>query len=245
MTISYARNTGKQDDATSELERTQGELPLFAELDGEPRRVTRNSLLLEPSARATAFLRISEGWAIRYCLLVDGRRQILSILLPGDIVGLEALVMRPVVYSVQATTEVAYQTVDAQQVFSLISRDPQRCRELLQMLWSERAALDKWLTCVGAYNAEQRIAFLFINLYERLKALRLMVGNSFTIGLTQQQMADALGLNLIHFNRVLARLKTKALLTTFDREIVLHDFAGLRSLLPLQLPTHSQPNHVP
>jgi CRP-like cAMP-binding protein len=218
---------------------------LFAELCSDPRRATRNSILLEPTARATALLRISEGWAIRYCLLADGRRQILSILLPGDFVGLEALVMRPMAYSVQATTEVAYQIMDAQQVFGLISQDPQRCREILQVLWSERTALDDWLTCVAACNAEQRIAFLFIDLYERLTALRLMMGNSFAIGLTQQQMADALGLNLIHFNRVLRRLKTKALLTISDREIVLHDLAGLRSLLPLQPRTHSQPNRVP
>jgi CRP-like cAMP-binding protein len=191
-------------------------------------------------------LRISEGWAIRYCLLADGRRQILSILLPGDVVGLEALVKRPMAYSVQATTAVAYRTVDAQRVFNLISHDPQCCAEILQTLWSERTALDEWLTCLGACNAEQRIAFLFINLYERLRALRLMMGNSFTIGLTQQQMADSLGLNLIHFNRVLRRLKAKALLTASDREIVLHDFAGLRGLLPLQpRRIYSQPNHAP
>lgn len=203
-------------------------------LGGEPCRAPRNGILLEANVRATALLRISEGWAIRYRLLPNGRRQILNILLPGDVLGLEALAMHPVTYSVQATTEVGYRIWDAQRVLDLISQSSRHPLEIIQMLLRERRVLDEWLTYIGACNAEQRVTFLFINLYERLRVLRLTRGNSFTIGLTQQQMADSLGLNLTHFHRVLGRLHARRFLTTSDHKVVLNDVARLRSLTALQ-----------
>jgi CRP-like cAMP-binding protein len=183
----------------------------------------------EPVALATIF----SGWALRHRLLPDGRRQVLDVLLPGDTVGLEALLGAVPRYSVQAATDLAYCVLDASAANEMVAALPWFRRRVLEIAAQQRQAADDWTTVIGSCDAEERTAFLLLELHERLVRRNMAADATFPLHLTQQQMADLIGLNVIHFHRVLRRLRSRGLITVLEHRVVLHDMAALRSLTPL------------
>ncbi|MBO0718333.1 MAG: winged helix-turn-helix domain-containing protein, partial [Rhizobiales bacterium] len=71
----------------------------------------------------------------------------------------------------------------------------------------EESIVDGNLTSAGRRTAAERVAALMVALYKRSKALGLVAGETFAFPLTQQHIADALGLSLVHTNKTLARLR--------------------------------------
>jgi CRP-like cAMP-binding protein len=107
-------------------------------------------------------------------------------------------------------------------------------KRLLWLMQRERRFLDLKLTTIGQCSAEERIATALLHLYERLQQIGLVRDDTFTLPLTQQHLADVLGLHVIHINRVLRRLRQKRLITTIGRDIRLNDMVSLREMVPLR-----------
>jgi CRP-like cAMP-binding protein len=174
------------------------------------------------------------GWAFRYKLLPDGRRQILNVLLPGDTIGLDAVIGDPPYYSVQAATDISYCVLDAIRKLPVLFRDhPSLALKLTRIALRERQGIDRRLTLTGRCAAEERIASFMLDAYDRLAARGLVRDHSFLLPMTQNQLADALGLNIIHLNRMLRRLRECGLLLIQDREARLLDLEQLRRLAPI------------
>lgn len=215
----------------------EGELPAAVGLKVGQRRVPRESILLRAGDPRPQMLTILSGWAFRFMLLPDGRRQVLSILLPGDTVGLEALLHRPIRYSVQAASAVTCCVLDPERGAELMATNPEFQRRFLDLMWRERQAADEWLARTGCGNAEERIVSLLVEIYERLAARGLAEDRRFQLEMTQQQIADALGLHIIHLNRVLRRLRKEGLLHIVSHQVLLQDLPGLTRLVPLRSET--------
>ena len=86
------------------------------------------------------------------------------------------------------------------------------------------------LVSIGRRSALERTAHLVLELYDRLQLVGLADGDEFDCPLNQYIMADALGLSTIHVNRVLRTLRDRSLMTFRDHRMIIHDFAGLKSL---------------
>ncbi len=175
---------------------------------------------------------IVSGWAYRYRTLHDGRRQILNVLLPGDTFGLETLFGQPARTSVQTSTALTYLAVSAADLIGAFDLLPEFRRHLFEIILTEKVALEDWLVRLGQSDAEERTAELLISLYNRLQLRGLASGQSFALELTQQEMADVLGLHAIHVNRVLSRLRARKLLSIRGKTVSLHDLQGLAELVP-------------
>ena len=175
---------------------------------------------------------IASGWAYRYRTLHDGRRQILNILLPGDTFGLETLFEQPAQASVQTSTALTYFALSSTDLMSAFDLLPEFRRQLYQLVLAEKAATEDWLVRLGQFDAEERTAALLTSLHRRLQQCGLASESSFVLELTQQEMADTLGLHVIHVNRVLGRLRARKLLSTSGKTVTLHDFPQLAELVP-------------
>ncbi|MDE2487359.1 MAG: Crp/Fnr family transcriptional regulator [Alphaproteobacteria bacterium] len=147
---------------------------------------------------------IVSGWACRQRLLPDGRRQIFSLLLPGD--GF-AFGDRPELAAVVALT--ALETVDAAGVDDAVHRGaaPNLARAFAAAQVLEDALLLDHAVRLGRLTAFERVAHLLLELQQRLETAGLGDRQRFPLPLTQEIMADTLGLSIVHVNRTLQQLR--------------------------------------
>jgi CRP-like cAMP-binding protein len=152
-----------------------------------------------------------DGWAARVRLLDDGRRQIFNFILPGEFIGLPLRGRPGACITVSMT---AVQTLDATPVWKGLveGRLSPRLNQAVQLAASIE---DVWLmdqvVRLGRHSAYERICHLVMELYQRAQAIGAASGNRMSFPLTQEMLADATGLSVVHVNRVLQQLRSEAL----------------------------------
>jgi CRP-like cAMP-binding protein len=161
------------------------------------------------------------GWAFRYKTLADGRRQILNFLLPGDLLGLQAAMFDAALHGIEALTAVELCVLPRRKVWDLFGGMPGLAFDIAWLGSREESIIDENLTSVGRRSAVERVAALIVALYKRVKMLGLATGESFAFPLTQQHIADALGLSLVHTNKTLARLRRMGMFSQVNGTVTL------------------------
>lgn len=167
-------------------------------------------------------LLLTRGWAARTRCLEDGRRQIINFVLPGDLVGFTGL-GRPLASStVIALTDCAL----------TVAPEPSVCPSLANAYAVSRALDEAHLlgqiTRLGRLSAHERIQDLLLELLERLELAGLARDGRYAIPLTQEMLADALGLTPVHVNRMLQQARQAGELSWQGGEVVLHDPKAIR-----------------
>lgn len=175
---------------------------------------------------------IASGWACRPRILPDGRRQMLGVLLPGDLLGDRGegrpLAMNPAV----ALTQV--RTVSASRLYDALAAHPDDYRQLRAALArieriEENQLLDH-VVRLGCQTALQRTAHFLIELYTRLGTIGFTHDGTFPMPLTQETLGDLLGLSLVHVNRIMAQLKRETLVRIRSAVAVIEDLPALALL---------------
>jgi CRP-like cAMP-binding protein len=145
---------------------------------------------------------ICVGWAASAITLSDGRRQILSFHLPGDIVS-TALIFEPVSQcSIEAITEVQYRTFNRAEFKTTPFKSPSLFDKLFKLWIDEKDRANQLAVDLGLCTANERIAHLILNLWDRLARRGLARDHTIDFPLRQHHIADATGLTTVHVNRV-------------------------------------------
>lgn len=171
---------------------------------------------------------ILSGWAFRYKMLPDGRRQILNFALPGDFLGLQASVLNEMQHSVETLTNVILCTFSRDRLWSLYADHPGLAFDLTWLAAREEQIVEEHLLSVGRRTATERAAYLLLHLFLRAEELRLTEGNRIKFPFNQQHIADTLGLSLVHTNKTLQRLMQRKLVRWKDKIFELIDRDRLR-----------------
>lgn len=180
----------------------------------------RRELMIEGREIRETLL-VVRGWAARVRILGDGRRQIMNFTLPGDLVGLCAQ-DRPVASAtIVAMTPVSVCTAPD------VSISPALAQAYAISRARDEAYLLAQIARLGRFNAHERIADLFLELLERLEMAGLAGQGRFVLPLTQEVLADALGLTAVHVNRMLQQARRAGELSWQSKELVIHDPAAL------------------
>lgn len=167
---------------------------------------------------------IVAGWAGEMQVLPDTRRQICSVLLPGDVFA------APAPGAEAPCAVVAMTRLDCLDVHSLrpALAEPDLFDQLVDArLTDGRERRYDHLLRLGQLTAPQRLVHLLLELHERLRAVGLAGAAEFRLPMTQEHLADALGLSVVHVNRSLRMLRTSGLLRV--------RFGGVTFLDPHQL----------
>ncbi len=175
-------------------------------------------------------LTLFDGWAIRYTLLPDGARQVLNVLLPGDVFGVKADMQPGMDHSVEAVTALSVCVFDAARARALFSDRVDLAWNLSWMLAYERALMHQHLINLGRRSAEQRVASLLLELLLRLEQRGMSADGRCAFPLTQTQLGDALGLANATVSRVLKALAQRGLVRVKDGRMRVLDRAGLMAL---------------
>lgn len=147
------------------------------------------------------------GWAARSKTLPDGRRQILNVMLPGDLLGLQASMFADALYDVVALTDVELCVFPRNKIWLLFENMPELAFDVTWLGAREESLVDDNLVTVGARSATEKIAALIIELYRRADRLGMVNDSTLLFPLNQQHIADALGLSLVHTNKTVNKLK--------------------------------------
>jgi CRP-like cAMP-binding protein len=185
---------------------SDGERDALARLGGKVRSFAANSEIITAGQEMDAVLVMREGWAARFKLLEDGRRQILNILLPGDIFDLQVLVAAEADHSVVTVTSGSLYAVSPAAVREMLAESGALTMAFWWTQVQEEAFLREQIIRNGRQSAQERIAHLLLELHRRAQIVNQASGDTLRLPLTQTQIADTLGLTPIHTNRVLRRL---------------------------------------
>jgi CRP-like cAMP-binding protein len=170
------------------------------------------------------------GWACRYKALEDGRRQIMSFILPGDTCDAHIYLLSAVDHSIAALTPVVYAGLAPAAFEQLMAADRSVGEAFHCETLAARAIQREWAINLGRRDALERVAHIICELFERLKVVGLVEGNSFAFPVTQMDLADAMGLSTVHLNRTLQELRASRLITLRDRIMTVLDLKVLRDI---------------
>lgn len=219
---------------------TAEELAFVKEFKIDELRVDPGASFLREGARSEHLYTVLSGWAFRYKMLDDGRRQILNYTLPADMVGLQGTLMQEMEHSVEALTPLVVCVFPRTKLWELFSHFPSLAFDITWLAAREEQLIDEHLVSLGRRTALERTAYLLLHLYVRADEAGLVKDNRIQFPFTQQHLADTLGMSLVHTNKTLKRLLASKAARWKDRVFELVDRATLVEIAGDDMPQHRQ-----
>lgn len=171
-----------------------------------------------------------DGHTYRYRILSDGRRQITAVLVPGDICDLEAVMRGRADYSVGALTNCVLGEIPVERIADPTTLDPEMTRALWRRLLRDEAISREWLVGMGRRSALEKVAHLLCEFLVRLEAVGLARASEIDMRLTQAELADVVGMSVVHINRILQELRRTGLIKLSHGVLCILDRSGLEML---------------
>lgn len=191
-------------------------------------------IVSEGDAPRSAFV-LTHGMACRYRLLPDGRRQILTFLIPGDVSDLRVFLLKTMDHSIRAMVPTRLAAIGRETVIDIVARHPRIGAALSWGAMQEEAMLRERIVSLGRRNSRERLAYLLCELVWRQIAIGESESHAIWLPLTQTDLADALGLTAVHINRVLQSFRRDQLITLEHRQLVLLNLERLAAISGLTL----------
>jgi CRP-like cAMP-binding protein len=194
------------------LAHTPEEHALVQSLKRREARLEAGQTLIHEGQTDAPLYTLLSGWAFRYKTLSDGRRQILSFLMAGDFIGVQQKMGDAAAHGVDTLTDAVFCVFQRDSLWEIHRRSPSMGFNITWLTAHEESLVDDTLLSVGRRSAEERIAMLLILLFKRAAALQADRGKGgVPFPLTQQHVADGLGLSLVHTNKTLRKLERRGL----------------------------------
>lgn len=217
------------------LAHSDEELALVQSLKQGERTLPADATLIHEGQTDAPLYTLLSGWAFRFKTLSDGRRQILSFLLAGDFIGVQQKMGDASAHGVMTITDARFCIFNRNSLWEMHRRSPAMGFNVTWLTAHEESLVDDTLLSVGRRSAEERIATLLIQLFKRAAALQAgpVEQNGVAFPLTQQHIADGLGLSLVHTNKTLRKLERRGLHHIADGRLHLDDAKALARLADL------------
>ena len=187
----------------------------------------RNTPLIRAGDTEPLIVLIRNGFAYRSCLLLDGKRAILDILIPGDVAGLDNIVLARATEDIMTASRVGYCVLSSARLRELIT-DPPVALYITSLLAASRWRGDRLAASIGRLDAQARLCVLLLDIHDRLRRQGLISRPTFNLPMTQEQVADHLGLTLVHINRTLRKLREEKIVLVDHQVVIILDSDRMR-----------------
>lgn len=171
--------------------------------------IPAGKMVLSPNEALPDVYVLCNGWGIRFLQLPNGRRQIVSFLLPGDLFSASLVFEKRFYFSVKAVTAIQVSAMKRKEVQSRAAANPAIVMAVADYCCAETEAADRMMAVLGHYSAEERIAYLFLYLMKRISARNVIRDHRYPFPLRQQHIADAVGLTTVHVSRILSTFRER------------------------------------
>jgi len=173
----------------------------------------KRDILREGSNTTESCLMLS-GFAGRYKVVAGGRRQIVSLHLPGDMPDFTSVYLQTLDHSLVALTQARVGFITHEALRSVMRQNPNVAEALLCSAFIDGSIYREWIANVGRRTAIERIAHVICETFTRMRALGLAKQATFELPLTQGELGDVTGLSSVHVNRTLKELRSRGLIET-------------------------------
>jgi CRP-like cAMP-binding protein len=164
------------------------------------------------------------GYACRSKLTSEGRRQIVSFHIPGDVLDLQHLLLARADHNVQLITDARFAYVSAESLRAVAQSHPNVGAALWRDTLIDASIFREWVLNVGQRDARARVAHMLCEFAFRRAAAGLGGTERFELPMTQEQIADATGMTPIHVNRMLAALGAEGIISRNKRQVEIIDW---------------------
>ena len=176
---------------------------------------------------------LREGWVLLTKVSEQGKRQIIRSVLPGEMIGFQANISGPAVYSAVALVDSVVCSVP--DFMKMCSVHPELTLKLVWTQACENTMTELYMANIAHCDAREKVAFMALELYQRMKFRGLNKGYTIPFPLKQVDIADTLGLTHTHVNRTLHKLEQENLLSLYKHELTILDYEKLNALVGLEL----------
>lgn len=191
-------------------------------------RFVRGEQVFAQGSRPRQLFTVLSGVLMRTRLIEDGRRQVINFMFPGDFIGLQAALDGEMSHAVEAVTAATLCAFARERFFDMVASQPRLSFDLTWLAAHEEAALEEHIVSLGQRNARERMTALAVFLVQRAINTGVAPDGILTMTVTQGQIADMLGLSLVHTNRTLQALRRLGLVDWTINSIRIPDMAAAR-----------------
>ena len=170
---------------------------------------------------------LRSGFVFRHKIVRDGKRQILSIHMKGDVVDLQNSLLGYADHSVQVLTEAKVAYIPREAVRGIAFDRPAVGRAMWIDTLVDGSIFREWIANVGRRRARLRVAHLLCEFSLRLEAAGLGTRNEYTLPMTQEHLADCTGMTSVHVNRTLRELDKEGVIARSNQSVTVHDWKRL------------------
>ncbi|MFD1788168.1 Crp/Fnr family transcriptional regulator [Sphingomonas floccifaciens] len=203
------------------------EVSALARLEDRPREVRRGAVLQRENERGNDLYVVRRGVLMSYVLLDDGSRQILRFHFRGDMIGMPGMIYGRSPETIAALSDAEVCQFDRAALSRLFEDHPRLAALILVLNQVERVALTDRLAALGRTSAKARVAALMLDMRNRMRAGDPSVVDTYTLGLTQEEIGDATGLTAVHVNRMLRQLEEDGLIAREGGRVTIRDERAL------------------
>jgi len=223
---------------------SEAEEKLLAGAISSERHVATGEDIVAEGSRPTHSTLILDGIAARYKVLEDGGRQFTSLQVPGDFVDLHAFLLKTMDHGIIALSPCRVAAAEHGKLRAITEQAP----HLTRLLWLDTlvdgAIHREWIVAMGRRSKTSHLAHLICELFVRLQVVKRTTGMSFRLPMSQAELADVLGLSVVHMNRVIGTLRNIGLVSWSNYTVTILDWDLLVEMAEFD-PTYLSMNREP
>lgn len=206
----------------------EDERELLGSLNDQPRRIARNSEVVREGRAADNLFVVQSGWLLSYTIMPDGRRQVLQVHFPGDIIGFCDMPLPSFTYELKSLTDCSLCMLTQTHVQDIFHKTPRLTGFLFSLMMVDQKTHTDRLRVLGRMNARERVIHFLLSTLVRLRMIDQADGDIFDFPLTQFDLADAVGLTNVSVSNALSGLQEQGVLKRSSGKIQILDEAYMR-----------------
>jgi CRP-like cAMP-binding protein len=168
------------------------------------------------------------GMACWFKVTGEGRRQILSFQISGDLPDLQSIHLAKLDSTLTTISPCRVAFVQHEALLEICAQRPNVANAFWRMTLIDAAIFREWVANVGGRQAYGRVSHLLCELVVRIGAVGLADKHVCELPVTQTELADATGLSTVHVNRTLQSLRKQKLIHWKDSRLEILDWPGLQ-----------------
>ncbi|RKR03540.1 Crp/Fnr family transcriptional regulator [Kushneria sinocarnis] len=185
---------------------SEADIELLDSLEYSPEKLPPERVVWREGGSANELAVLSEGWACSYYTLEDGSRLILDIYLPGDVIGLREFATSEHLATVETITECTLCRFPHHHLTDIFAKSFRLTRVFFAVATTQQSILVERMINLGRRKASSRIAHFLCEMHARLGRMNEHMGNQFRLPLSQEMLADIMGLSSVHVSRTFSQL---------------------------------------
>ena len=208
----------------------EAEAGFLDEMGARNVQIDRHRTLCRAGEKVRQAFVLKSGWAISYSRFPDGSRQIRRLHLPGDLLAMPALAMSHHPENVETLTPAVVSPFDRTAFSRLFADHPRLTAIMFIFAQHERITSGDRMGCIGRLACNERLAFLLLDIFDRLRTIDAVDGSTFEIHLTREQMAEMTGMTPVHASRMWSELVAEGSIAVDGHRVTILDESRLRAL---------------